>query len=91
MKPGNTKSKASYPRFIGFELFLTAASFFLAYFAAIRLYAFIPGVFDAVASLITSLIPGIAANGFSTAYVAVAGLIWVISNSLLFVLGLRKL
>lgn len=91
MRGATAKAKASYPRFIGFELGLTAASFFLAYFAAGRLYSFIPGVFDSIAALVPTIIPGIAANGFSTAYVAVAGLIWVVTNSLLFLFGLRKL
>lgn len=87
----NTQSKQakSYPRFISFELGLTVISFIGALFGAQYLYPIAPGLWQAVASLVPGNF-GIV-SGFAAAYAAVAALIWIVSNSLLFLTGLRRL
>jgi hypothetical protein len=83
-------SKPSYPRFISFELGLTVASLLGAYFGANYLYPLAPGVFATIASLLP-LPTFLTLTAYGVAYVTVASLIWLVSNSVLFLAGKRKL
>lgn len=89
MKKTQSKQAKSYPRFIGFELGLTLISFIAAFFGAQYLFPLAPGLFQAIAAVIPSFFGTL--SGFATAYAVVAALVWIVSNSLLFLTGLRRL
>lgn len=84
-----TKQAKSYPKFISFELGLTIVSFIAAFFGAQYLYPFAPGLFQGIANLVPSTFGSV--SGFAMAYFFVAALVWIVSNSLLFLTGLRRL
>lgn len=89
MKNTQSKQAKSYPKFISFELGLTIVSFVAAFFGAQYLYPLAPGLFQAIAAVIPALFGTV--SGFATAYFTVAALVWIVSNSLLFLTGLRRL
>jgi hypothetical protein len=84
----SSKKNASYSKFISFELGLTIVSALLAVLGANYLYPIAPALFQQIAALVPA---PLSPTGYAIAYVSVAGLIWIVSNSLLFLTGLRKL
>ena len=87
----SAKAKASFSRFLTFELILTVASAILAYFGGQYVYGVLPGIFAAIAALFPAWLPLFGSpTPFTVAFFVVAGVIWLGSNSLLFLTGLRK-
>ena len=82
------RNNQSYKIFLTFELSITIGSFIAAWFLANALYPQFTNLFTWIGSLAPQ---PLTATGFQTAYVAAAGIVWAVSNTILFATGIRRI
>jgi len=73
---------------MGFEIVISITSLVIAWFVGGALYPFAPGLFDWVGKAIPQ---PVTATGIQVAYVTGAGMVFLVSNTVLFLGGYRRL